>query len=103
MEERKPSRILEVLSSRVVKFDRILQNWKQFCRTSRMILQNFSYSAKLLVWNVFFSYHFQDSRASNPNSKAQLDLLARLISSGSSTKNSMEFRLNLFNTDEEES
>lgn len=46
-----------------------------------------------------------DSRPSNPNSKAQLDLLARLIAppgGSAANKKASQFRLNLFNTDEEE-
>ena len=34
--------------------------------------------------------------------KAQLDLLAKLIGGGETKTGSKEFRLNLFNTDEEE-
>ena len=39
----------------------------------------------------------------NPLAKQQLDLLSKLIGGGSKTKGGKpEFRLNLFNTDEEE-
>lgn len=40
----------------------------------------------------------------NPLAKAQLDLLSKLIGSGTTEKKKgkNEFRLNLFNTDEEE-
>lgn len=50
------------------------------------------------LWFVIQDFHTPDPRA-----KAQLDLLSKLIGSSNSKKGSVtEFKLNLFNTDEEE-